>query len=71
VYILSKHRELLKQINIHKRAETVRRNLASNPLPPPPSFLKMKAEKQQKYATQEKKNLAQACTVKANLTSGR
>jgi hypothetical protein len=33
--------------------------------------LKIKVEKQQKHATQEKKNLVQACKVRANLTSGR
>jgi hypothetical protein len=32
MHILSKHRELLKQINIHEIAENFRRNLASNPL---------------------------------------
>jgi hypothetical protein len=31
MYILSKHRELSKQINIHEIAEKFRRNLASNP----------------------------------------
>jgi hypothetical protein len=30
MYILSKHRELLKQINIHEISENFRRNLASN-----------------------------------------
>jgi hypothetical protein len=34
-------------------------------------LLKIKAEKQQKYATHEKKNLVQACKVRANLTSRR
>jgi hypothetical protein len=32
MHILSKHRELLEQININERVETFRRNLASNPL---------------------------------------
>jgi hypothetical protein len=31
MHILSKHRELLKQRNIHEIAENCRRNLASNP----------------------------------------
>jgi hypothetical protein len=40
-HILSKHRELLKQINIHEIAENFRRNLATNP--PPPLFFKNKS----------------------------
>jgi hypothetical protein len=39
-------------------------------IPLPPLFLN-KREKQQKHATQEKKNLVQAFKVRANLTSGR
>jgi len=34
-------------------------------------LFKIKVEKQQKHATQEKKNLVQACKVRANMTSGR
>jgi hypothetical protein len=33
--------------------------------------LKIKVEKQQKHATQEKKNLVQVCKVRASLTSRR
>jgi uncharacterized protein (DUF169 family) len=71
MYILSKHRELSKQINIHEIAENFRRNLASNPFSFFFSFFENKREKQQKHATQEKKNLFQACKVRANLTSRR
>jgi hypothetical protein len=42
MYILSKHRELLKQINIHEISENFRRNLASNP---PPLFVENKNKK--------------------------
>jgi len=50
MYILSKHRELSKQINIHEIVENFRRNLASKL-----HFflLKIKIGKQQKHATQK------------------
>jgi hypothetical protein len=41
-------------------------------IPPPPFLLKIKTEKQQKRATQKKKDsLVQACKVRANLTLGK
>jgi hypothetical protein len=52
VYSLSKHKELLKQINIHERAETFRRNLASNP--PPPLFVENKNRKTTKTSYTKK-----------------
>jgi hypothetical protein len=69
MYILSKHRELLKHINIHEKAETFRRNLASNP----PIFLFLFFENKSRKTTcvENKRQLVEACRVKANLTSGR
>jgi hypothetical protein len=61
MHILSKHRELSKQINIHEIVETFRRNLAT----------KGRGKKKKKKKKKKKDNLVQACKVRANLTSGR
>jgi len=67
MYILSKHIELSKQINIHEIAEIFEKKPCIKSL----LFLKKKKIKveQQKHTTQEKKNLVQVCKVRANLTS--
>jgi len=54
MYILSKHRELLKQINIHERVETFRRNLASNT---PPIFFENKSRKITKTCLKRKEHM--------------
>jgi hypothetical protein len=67
MHILSKHRELSNQINIHEIAENFRRNLASIP------FFKIKKKKKKKNkkkkGRENERQSVQACRVRANLTS--
>jgi hypothetical protein len=55
------HQELRHQVKIHWISEKLSKGIKLCIfLPPHPFLLKIKVEKQQKHATQEKKNLVQS-----------
>jgi hypothetical protein len=65
------HQELRHQVKIHRISEKLNKGIKFCISLPFFFLLKIKAEKQQKHVTQEKKNLVQACKVRANLTTRR